>query len=37
MKEERERTVESGFTDYLTKPIDRSALANTILKFQSRI
>lgn len=37
MKEERERALVSGFTDYLTKPVDRTALAYSILKFQSRI
>lgn len=32
MKEEYERARESGFTDYLTKPVDKMALIATILK-----
>lgn len=33
MKEERERAVESGFNEFLTKPVRRDQLINTIARF----
>jgi signal transduction histidine kinase/ActR/RegA family two-component response regulator len=37
MKEERDRTMASGFSDYLTKPIHRESLDKTIQKFRNGI
>ncbi|RYZ66555.1 MAG: response regulator, partial [Proteobacteria bacterium] len=35
MKEEYQRALAGGFTDYLTKPIDRSALFQTLKKYET--
>ncbi len=35
MKDEREEALQSGYNDYLTKPIDRSRLIDLLAEFQS--
>ena len=37
MKEERDRCINAGFADYLTKPIDRTALVKSICDLVSSV